>query len=118
MSKGSLITLAVLVVLILGGMLFYKQSQRQTAEKESLSALNQMLSVKSIEPHRDYLQSIADKHHKEVFESSYVSGGLFAPSSFDEQKYIEDVWSRIREQLKAENKKEILFLLPGVEGIE
>ena len=118
MSKGSLITLAVLVVLILGGMFLYKQNQRSVAEQDGLKVLDQMLSVKSIQPHREYLQGIAEKHHDAVFESSFESGGLFAPSVFDEQKYIEGIWSHICEQLTAEGKKDILFLLPGVEGLD
>lgn len=115
MSKGSIITLVVIVVLLLGGMFIYKQQQRSKAEIEGKQSAVQLIEgLKGLAPHREYVLGLIDSHHPEAFAASWSSGGLFAPSEFDEQGYIEQLWQRISDAARRDGKPEVVGELPGV----
>lgn len=115
MSKGSLITLAVLVVLVLGGLLGYKAYQENKTRAEAREAAVGLLhGGKLFEANKDYVLKLIDGAHAEAFKATYRQGGLFAMSEFDEQLYLEALWSRVEAAAKADKREDILLVLPGI----
>lgn len=117
MSKGSIITLAVLVVLVLGGVFAWKQTQRSYAEKEAPRMVLDLLGpTKAYRDHKDYVDGLIRTNHDRAFREAYRSGGLVAQSVWDEQKYLELTIDFIRERATAEGKADLVEGLISVSG--
>lgn len=117
MSKGSIITLVVLIVALVGGMLVYKQVQRSRTEREAQAMPRAMLTQTAVyKNHGPYIDALLEEAHRDAFASSYRAGSLFSPSEWDEQVYLEAVIEHIAQRAAADGKQEILDNLPGVHG--
>ncbi len=115
MSKGSIITLVVLVALIVGGMFVWKAIQRTNAETEALAApLSLLAQSKVYKDHRDYLDGLLREAHGPSFATAYKPGSLFLPSEWDEQAYVESVFDFVAARAEADGKPDIIQGLPGV----
>lgn len=114
MSKGSIITLVVLVVGVLGGFLGYKEYQkRQTSGKAAIDAKG-LLGGRQYRENQAYIDGLIHRHHGEAFAAAFQQEHLFAPSEFDEQKYLEVLWKRVSESAIRDNKPEIADSLPSL----
>jgi hypothetical protein len=117
MSRASLITLGVLVAAILGGMLVWKGVQRAAAERDAHEAVRLALDGTSARARfGEYIDRVVRETHAEAFAAAYDSGGLFSPSEWDEQRYIELIFERLASRAAAEGKADLIPLLPGVHG--
>lgn len=117
MSKGSIITLVVLVVMVIAGLFGVKIYHRTENEKEARTeAWKLVQDSKALKPHLDYLKKVMESHHTRAFSAAYSSGGLFAPSEFDGQIYVERIWELTAMTLRNEGKADIIELLPAVGG--
>lgn len=115
MSKGSLITLAVLIVLIFAGLIGWKQYQRASAEAAGREeAIGLVARNKGIIKERAYFDGLMARHHDEAFAASYQSGGLFAPSEFDSGVYIEKLFDLIVASAEADGKVDVVSGIPAV----
>ncbi|MBL8746227.1 MAG: hypothetical protein JNK58_07730 [Phycisphaerae bacterium] len=115
MSKGSMITLAVLVALLVGGMVVWKGIQKSRAEAEArVAPVNLLQYSKVYKENREYLDGLLREAHAPSFAQAYKSGSLFTPSEWDEQVYVELVFDFLAERAKADGKPEIVPGLPGV----
>lgn len=114
MSKGSIITLVVLVVAILGGLLVYKDRRAAATHTEARQAALDFLGQRPIlAEHREYTTGLVDRFHDQAFQVAYVHGGLFAASEYDEQVYFEELWPLMRKAARDEGRAEVAVLLPG-----
>ncbi len=114
MSKGSIITLVVLVVAILGGLLVYKDRRAAATHDEArLAALEFLGQRPTLVEHREYITGLVDRFHDQAFEVAYVHGGLFAASEYDEHVYFEELWPLMRKAAREEGRGEVAVLLPG-----
>lgn len=114
MSKGSIITLVVLIVAVIVGLLVYKDRRAAATNQEARQgALDHLGQRASLAPHMDYINGLVDRFHEQAFAVAYVHGGLFAESEYDEQVYFEELWPLLRKAAREEGKSEIAEQLPG-----
>lgn len=117
MSKGSIITLIVVVVFLVGGLLSWKAVQRSRAEAEARQAPFTLLAhTKVYKENKEYLDRLIAEAHAPAFGACYKFGGLLSPSEWDEQAYIERVFDHVADRARADNKADIIPQLPGVHG--
>lgn len=115
MSKGSIITLVVLIIAIVGGLLIYKDRRTAAAHVEARSA-----AMEIVEPrpffiaNREYVEGLLDRFHDEAFEKAYVHGGLMAASEFDVQTYLENLWDLVNAQATADGRQEVADGFPAM----
>jgi hypothetical protein len=115
MSKGSIVTLVVLLAVILGGFLGFKQYQKvQSANEARDEAMQVVMGSKVLREHKVYIESLIDRHHAEAFKAGFKREHLFAPTEFDSQKYIEVLWERVASSANSDSKPDIAAALPGV----
>ncbi len=114
MSKGSIITLVVLVVAIVGGLLIYKDRRAAATNIEARAAATEYVqSRKVFNEHGEYIEGLIERFHDEAFEKAYVHGGLFATSEYDEHDYFEELWFLARRTAREEGRSEVADMLPG-----
>ncbi len=115
MSKGSLITLVALIALVVGGLFVWKSVQRAKAEAEAPSVPHQTLSAtKMYRENKAYVDQLLKEAHAPAFAQAYKSGSLFAPSEWDEQRYLELVFDYIEARALKDNKPDVAQGLPAV----
>jgi hypothetical protein len=104
----------VLVVCLFGGMFVYKRMQRSKAEADARAAVPQLLAMSAVyKDHRAYIDGLLNEGHRDAFAKAYRDGGLFAPSEYDEQVYVETIIAFIASRAKADGKPEFILGLPG-----
>ena len=114
MSKGSIITLVVLVAAVFAGLLIYKDRRAAATDKEAREAALEFLGQRAaLVEHEAYYTELVERLHDEAFGVAYIHGGLMAASEFDEQVYFEELWPRMRKAARDEGKPEVALLLPG-----
>lgn len=114
MSKGSIITLVVLVAVVFASLFIYKEQRESLTHAEArLAALEFLGHRKPLEEHKAYVESLVDRFHDQAFEASYVHGGLFAASEYDEQLYFEELWPLMRRAARDEGRGDVAVVLPG-----
>lgn len=114
MSKGSLITLAVLVVLVLGGALGFKAYKRDQLNAEARASAESLLKHNVVvQQHKDYVYPLIERFHEQAFAKAYTSGGLTGGAEYDEAAYIDELWTLIKAQAQADAKYELIPALPA-----
>lgn len=115
MSKGSIITLILLLVLTLGGFLGFKEYQKfETAKEAKAEALQVSMGSTLLRENKPYVESLIDKHHDAAFKAGFKREHIFAPTEFDGQKYMEVLWEGVAASALTDNKPEIAAALPSV----
>jgi len=114
MSKGSLITLAVLVVLIVGGVLGFKTYKKSELGKEAQASAHSLVRHSVVvQQNKDYVFALMDRFHPEAFAKAYSSGGLTGGAEYDEEVYLDALWTRVKDQARQDGREELLIALPS-----
>lgn len=114
MSKGSIITLVVLVVAVFASLLIYKDRRAAATRVEARQAALEFLGQRpKLVEHEVYLAELVDRFHDQAFEVAYVHGGFFQASEYDEQVYFEELWPKMRKAARDDGRSDVAVLLPG-----
>lgn len=114
MSKGSLITLAVLIVLVIGGALGFKTYKRSALNAEARQSADSLLRHNVVvQQNKEYVDGLMARFHPEAFAKAYTSGGLTGQAEYDEAVYLDELWTLIKRQAEADGKSELLIALPA-----
>ncbi len=116
MSKSAIALLVLLVAGVLGGVLWHKSQERARcaagAKEAAVALLRHTPAFKNDEV---YVRRLIDESHKAAFDASFAGGGLFAPSSYDEQAYLEALWREITRRATDDNRPEVVDALPAID---
>lgn len=114
MSKGAIITLAVLVVAIVGGLMGKKMQNQGRASLDARQAAVVLIqSSPTYKQHQSYIDGLIDEHHAPAFALAYTSGGLASQADYDEEVYFAELWTRVAASAERDKREDVVQILPG-----
>ncbi len=114
MSKGAIITLAVLVIAVVGGLMGMKMQNQSRASRDARQAALELIqSSPTYKQHQSYVDGLMDEHHAPAFEAAYTSGGLASPADYDEEIYFTELWTRMAASAERDQRADVVQILPG-----
>ncbi len=108
MSKGSIITLLVLVVVTVGGFWGYKVYRVGVRHAEVREGATEWLNGRQFyNQNVEYIEGLVDFAHDEAFDKAYSMGGLTSQAEFSEETYYFTLLKLLEEETRSAGRDDI-----------
>ena len=103
--------MAIFLVLI-GVVVFLKMRNQGDNSEQILSDMREIISSLEVyEANADYLDQKLETRHMKAFRDSYEMGGRRRGSTFDQDKYIQDLLTTMVKDCNRDNRRDVAAAL-------